>query len=237
MIQILTRVRHPELYLKMQNSARETASDLVTFSAAHDDGSPAIAESYNLLGVTSMADILLFVHDDIQFLSKGWDTKIREALDLGFNVVGVCGSQKYEGGMIFDSGKQYSVGKVVSVVDGKRVVRLMEHRSEIEPCAAVDGMFMATTREHFLKTGFDLDFNGLFYYDLDFCLRSKCAVVDILVAHEKPEHLRGVYPPGMKPMSDYADAFNKKHGFKSDPPIGNQRCDTMEYADYVKEIA
>lgn len=237
MISILTRVRYPELYRKMQESARGTASGPIMFSMMEDDGSPRIAESYNLLGATSMADILLFVHDDIVFLSKGWDDKIREALVLGFDVVGVCGSQKYDGGMVFDSGKQYSAGRVVSRVGDKRVVKLMENRSEIEPVRVIDGMFMATTREHFLKTGFEMQFDGLFYYDLDFCLRSKCAVIDILVAHEKPDHLRGIYPPGMRPMGDYVDAFNKKHGFKSDPPIGDQRCDTVEYSNYVKEIA
>lgn len=229
MIQLLTRVRYPELYRKMQESARATASGPIMFTASFDDGQPRIADSYNLLGATSMADILLFVHDDIIFLSKGWDNKIREAMSLGFNVVGVCGTQKYDGGMVFDSGKQYSVGKVVSVVDGKRVVRLMEHRAEIEPCAVVDGMFMAVSRGHFSKTGFDMQFDGLFYYDMDFCLISNCCVADILVAHEKPEHLRGIYPPGMLAMSSYADAFNAKHGFKSDPPIGDQRCDSVAY--------
>ena len=237
MIQICTRVRFPELYRRMQESARATASGPIMFSAAHDDGSPRIAESYNLLGATSMCDILLFVHDDIVFLSKGWDDKIREAVSLGFNVVGVCGTQKYDGGMIFDSGRQYSAGKVVSVVDGKRVIRLFENRSEIEPVQAVDGMFMATSREHFIKTGFDMQFDGLFYYDVDFCLASKCCVVDILVAHEKPEHLRGSYPKGMLTMSSYEDAFNKKHGFNGNPPIGDQRCDSVAYIADVEVAA
>jgi len=229
MIQLVTRVRFPELYRKMQESARATAKGPIMFTASFDDGSPKIADSYNLLGVCSMADILLFVHDDVVFLSKGWDDKVRDAIALGFDVVGVCGSQKYDGGMIFDSGRQYSAGKVVSWVDGKRVIRLMENRAEIEPVKVVDGLFMATTREHFVRTGFDMQFDGLFYYDVDFCLASNCCVADILVAHEKPEHLRGSYPDGMLPMSHYTPAFNAKHGFKADPPIGDQRCDSVIY--------
>lgn len=233
MIQILTRVRFPELYTRMQESAKETASGPIQFAATLDDGSPKLAESYNLLASASTAEILLFVHDDVIFLSHGWDDKIREAIRLGFNVIGAVGTQKYDGGLIFDSGKQYSVGKCVYRQGGKRMVKLMANRSEIEPVKVIDGMLMAVDAKHFKKTGFDWDFDGLFYYDVDFCLRSNCAVVDILVAHEKPAHLWGKYPENMKQAEHYRDKFNAKHGFKADPPIGDQRCDQVVYEDYV----
>jgi hypothetical protein len=238
MIQIISRIRHPELYVKMMRSARAMANGLVMFSAAHDDGSPRIAESYNILGATAVADIILFVHDDVVFLSKGWDDKIRDAMALGFNVVGAVGSKEYAGGMVFDAGYNHSAGKVVGVVDGKRMVKLMAHRSEVEPVKVLDGMLLAVDRKHFVSAkGFDWQFDGLFFYDLDLCLRSNCAVVDILVAHEKPEHMRVVYPKDMRPMSDYEPAFNAKHGFKPNAPIGEQRCDSIALEDYVKEAA
>ena len=233
MIQIVTRIRHPELYVKMMNSARSTAKCPVMFSAAHDDGQPRLAESYNIIGSTSVADILVFAHDDIQFLSRGWDEKIKDALALGFNVVGAVGSKEYNGGMVFDAGYTHSAGKVVGIQDGKRVVKLMANRCEVEPVKVVDGMFMAVDRNHFSsQKGFDWQFDGLWFYDMDFCLRSKCAVVDILLAHEKPEHLRGVYPKDLKPMSDYEPAFKAKHGFK-DAPVGDQRCESMLLSDYL----
>lgn len=229
---IITRIRYPELYSRMMFSARETSYGDIRFLSSLDNGQPKLAESYNLMGSISTADILLFVHDDVIFLSHGWDRKIREAFKFGFNVAGAVGSQKYEGGMIFDAGKQYSAGKVVGRVDGKRVVKLMDNQAEIEPVKVVDGMFLAVERKHFLKTGFDQQFDGLFYYDIDLCLRSNCCVVDILIAHEKPDNLKGSYPKDMKPMEDYVQDFNKKHGFNSDFPIGDQRCDSIEYADY-----
>lgn len=232
MIQILTRIRHPELYRKMQASARATAKGPIMFTATMDDGQPKLAESYNILGATSMADILLFVHDDVVFLSEGWDDKVRDAIALGFNVVGVCGSKEYNGGMIFDAGTSASAGKVAGIVDGKRVVKLMAHRSEIEPVKVVDGLFMAVSRDHFCRTGFDESFDGLFFYDVDFCLASNCAVIDILVSHEKPDHLRGVYPADLKPMSDYEPLFNSKHGFGV-APIGDQKCESMLLEDYL----
>ena len=237
MISLITRIRYPELYRKMQESARATARGPIMFSASHDDGRPAVAATYNFLGATSVADILLFVHDDVVFLSKGWDDKIRDAIGLGFNVVGVVGSKEYDGGMIFDAGRQYSAGKIVGLKDGKRIVRVFHHKAEIEPVKVVDGLFMAVDLEHFVKTGFDADFDGLFFYDTDFCLRSNCVVADILVSHEKPDHLRGAYPPNMRPITDYAPAFNAKHGFKADPPIGDQRCDSIPLDDYLAVAA
>ena len=235
MIDIITRVRYPELYLRMKESAQATASGPIRFLAAFDDGQPKIAESYNLLAATSSADVLLFVHDDVIFLSKGWDEKIMDAVSLGFNLIGAVGSQEYRGGMVFDAGRKYAAGKCVGNVDGKRVVKLMQNRSEVELVKVVDGMFMAVEAGHFKRTGFDWAFDGLFYYDLDLCLRSKCAVVDILVAHEKPPHIWGKYPEGMKPIEHYAPIFNAKHGFKSDPPIGDQSCRSIPYEDYAQE--
>ncbi len=237
MIQIISRVRHKELYKRMRESARATSKGLLMFSIIEDDGSPKMAESYNLLGATAIADVLLFVHDDVVFLSKGWDEKILDAMALGFNVVGAVGSKEYAGGMIFDAGYNSSAGKVVGIVEGKRVVKLMAHRAEVEPVKVIDGMFLAVDRKHFIsQKGFDWQFDGLFFYDLDFCLRSNCAVVDVLVAHEKPDHLRGVYPKDLRPMSDYEPAFNAKHGFK-DAPIGDQRCESMLLSDYLVEAA
>lgn len=236
MIEIITRIRYPELYSKMQESAQKTASGPVSFSAMFDNGQPKLAETYNLMGAVAIGDILLFVHDDIVFLSHGWDQKIKDAMALGFNCVGVTGSKKYEGGMVFDAGREYSAGRVCGLKDGKRVVRVMEHRADVEPVKVVDGMLMAVERKHFQDTGFDMNFDGLFFYDLDFCLRSKCAVVNALVSHEKPPHLYGQYPPEMKPMSHYEPAFNKKHGFGA-PFIGDQRCDSIAYEEYVKELA
>ena len=237
MIQILTRVQYPELYQRMMDSARATARGNVQFASMPNDGQPRVVETYNLLASLCPNDMLVFCEDDIIFLSEGWDVKMQEALNLGFNVVGAVGTQKYDGGLVFDSGKQYSAGKIVGWVDGKRVVKLMDNRSEIEPVAVVDGSIMAVDRAHFIKSGgFDLKLDGLFYYDADFCLRSNCAVVDILVAHEKPEHLRGKYPADMKPIEAYRDYFNSKHGFNADPPIGDQRCDSILFEDY-KEAA
>ena len=232
MIQIITRVKYPELYRKMQDTARAMASGPVMFTAAFDDGQPRIAESYNLIGITSMADTLLFVHDDVVFLSEGWDDKIKDALALGFDVVGVVGSKEYNGGMVFDAGREHSTGRVCGLKDGKRTVRIFEHRAEIEPVKVVDGLFMAMTRQHFIKTQFDESFDGLFFYDTDFCLRSNCAVVDILVSHEKPDHLRGVYPEGLRPITDYATKLNAKYGFPAITPIGDQKCEAVLLEDY-----
>ncbi len=232
-IDILSRIRYPQLYNRMRASAKAMAYGPVNFRTMLDDGGPKLAESYNLLAAVSDADVLVFAHDDIIFESRGWDRAVLDALDLGFNLVGAVGTKKYSGGLIFDSGRAHAAGKVIYRENGERVVKLMTNRSEIEPVEAVDGMFLAVDRKHFLAIGgFDTKFDGLFYYDTDLCLRSNCAVVDILLAHEKPANLRGVYPEGMKPIEAYRDQFNAKHGFKSDPPIGDQRCDSMKLSDY-----
>ena len=210
-IDIVTRVRYKDLHQRMMDSALSTFMvDAPGFKYEYDDGQPRIAKTYNRLGKSSKADILVFAHDDIEFLSPGWDSVIIEALSDGVDVVGVVGMEKYNGGKFMGSFPEGAVGKWVTLIDGKKNVKSLNPKSG--PVRVVDGMLMAMTREHFIKILFDEQFDGLFFYDLDFCLRSRCAVVDILVGHNKPEQYYGKYPSDMNPIGDYWDRFHDKHG-------------------------
>lgn len=235
-IDILCRVRYPQLYARMCKSARATTSGGLGFIFEDDDGSPKLAESYNRMGARSKADILLFVHDDVIFIDQDWDKKLVEGFDLGFDVLGVSGSKNYEGGTVFQSGREHAAGKYSAIVDGKRVVRLMFNDDSIEPVKVLDGMFLATTREHFRDNRFDEKLGGLFFYDLDYCLRSRRATVDILVSHEKPNDLRGKYPDDMKPQEFYEPYFLEKHSLFANYPTGDQRVDTVLLTDYVGRV-
>src|ERR1035437_8018669 len=219
----------------MTKSAQATVgSSKLGFLMVQDigDEGPKISETYNRMAALSKADILLFIHDDVVFLSECWDDKIIEAMEIGFNVVGVTGTKKYLGGTIFHSGREYATGKYAGYVDGKHVVRIMEHKDAIEPVRAVDGLFMAVSAEHFKHNRFDEQLNGLFFYDIDYCLRSNCAVADILVSHEKPPELKGKYPKDMKPSEYYEPYFLKKHGLSPGYPEGDQSCHSVLLSEY-----
>src|SRR5260221_8836571 len=184
------------------------------------------------MGSKSKADILLFVHDDIVFLEYGWDVKLIEALSK-YEVAGVCGSVGYTGGKIFDSGKL--AGKIVGLIEGQEVVKVVGDVNGHVEVTALDGCFLAINSSHFNTHKFDEYFDGIFFYDIDYCLRSKCCVVDILVEHSKPPKYYGKYPSDLKPIENYWDKFHLKHGLTPSPER-NKVCKAMLLKDYQNPI-
>ncbi len=230
MIELCTLSMYPDLYEKMVATAKSTARKEISFRSLKGDESIKIARSYNQMGSESKADILLFVHDDIEFLSNGWDVKLEEALKE-YDTAGVIGAWEYNGGRVFDAGIPKCLGKIVSNVEGERWVKVLDEVNGPSPAMVVDGCFLAVTKEHFNKHKFDEQFDELFFWDLDYCLESRCCVVDILVAHIKPPKYYGKYPPNLKPITNYWDKFHAKHGLTPQPQK-NQVCNAIKLAKY-----
>ena len=234
-IDIACLVRYPELHERMAASAKKTASVAsLGFITQADDGLPHLAAAYNRMAAQSDAEIVLFVHDDVHFMEPGWDGKLIEALLSGFDVAGVVGSREYSGGRIFDSGNRHGAGKFVCQEDGIQHVKLLGPCKSVEPVAVIDGMFMAVKKSHWQVCRFDEQFDELFFYDLDYCLRSRCCVVDTLIAHEKPKEHFGKYPEHMKPIEHYWAAFHDKHSLSHSAPIENQVCHKMTLPDFLR---
>lgn len=223
MIDILTRVRHQDLYAVMKESARQTAAGQVRFIYESDDGQPRLAESYNRMVKHVKSDIVVLCHDDAIFLQDGWDQALLDVFaDKSVNVAGVVGSVDYRGGEMFRGGSATFRGAYVANVDEGVMVKLFSGHESTTPVDLVDSFFFAARRDVLDATPFDEQFDGLFFYDMDFMLRAGGVhVAPILMAHYKPDHLRGVYPKDLKPMGDYWDKFHAKHGYTDIPQIGN----------------
>jgi hypothetical protein len=235
-IDLITRVRTPALYERMLASAKKTASD--PFEAHFEldtDNLPKIAETYNRLAGESKADILGFVHDDIEFLSDNWDGVIHELFaEYDADIIGVVGTTKYEGGRIFDSGTEHALGHFCCIIGKENAVKILSRAHRYTPASVVDGMLMFCRKSFWDKEPFDMAFDELFFYDTDFCLRGKVGVTtNITVKHSKPAELYGKYPDALKPISFYEEIFNKKHGFTTKEP-GYQGCAVVLLSDFER---
>lgn len=236
MIDLITRVRSRALYDRMLDSAEKTATD--RFEAHHEldaENLPKLAATYNRLAGRSKADILGFVHDDIEFLSNNWDGLIQDLFaEYDADILGVAGTAKYEGGPLFHSGNAFSLGHFACEVNGVPMVKTLARSNRYIPAQVVDGMLLFSRRSTWEKEKFDETFDELFFYDMDFCLRGKVGVTDhITVKHSKPKDLYGKYPENLKPMSFYEPAFNQKHGFVPKPP-GPQACAIVSLDDFER---
>lgn len=120
-------------------------------------------------------DIVLFVHDDVTFLSKNWGKKLIELFSQNkeYGILGVAGTKVYgkdntlgwwqnnsNYGMLFHGNEEKSWITMFSEY---------QLNSDITEVVAVDGVFIACVKSR-LSSGFDASIEGFHFYDIDFCL-------------------------------------------------------------------
>ena len=236
MLAIITRIRYPALYERMKESAINNSSLPLEFLSEVDEiGQPEVAKTYNRMGARAKSDYLVFVHDDVVFLEQGWDSKLIEVFEgTDADIVGVVGTDKYTGGTLFRSGFPHTKGKYVTLDDkGEKIVKVSSPALN-GPVVAVDHFFMAVRSKFFDANKFDEQFDGLFFSDIDYCLRSKRVyLADILLGHYKPLELRGKYPEGMKSLHDFSDKFHAKHYLEASGEYGDQRVASADMNTYL----
>ena len=232
MISLITRVQYPDLHKRMMESAMNTALGEIEFLHERDaDGLPKIAQTYNHLRDLAKGDIIVYLHDDVVFMEEGWDARLTEFFaSYPYDIGGVVGVDKYEGGQLVAAGHPHCFGKFVNRAGDELRVNLYGPKSEGKELKAVDGMFIATRGKH--RERFDEKLDGLFFYDLDYCLRGSVGLIDILLGHWKPADRFGKYPKDMKPEDSYKPYFYAKHGLKEVEP-GDTRALCASQEDFA----
>jgi hypothetical protein len=118
------------------------------------------------------SDIIVFCHDDIEFLKKGWGEEVINlfARNKKFGIIGVAGSAEFdEKGAWWNYSKKY--GQVLHKHDGKSWLTAFSPLldKDLEEVCVIDGLFMAVKRSR-ISRNFDPELPGFDFYDIDFCL-------------------------------------------------------------------
>ena len=195
MISIVTCCATPR---RAQSLRRNIASTIgLPFEHVVIDNSDArygLCAAYNEGVRRSRGTIVVFVHDDVLFLSSGWGAVLENRFrDPGIGLVGVAGTQYLGAGTPYwvGAGSQFCRGRILHQLDNPpRTLLTVFNWDEVEADVAVlDGVFIAVHRRVLETTLFDEQtLRGFHFYDLDFCLsaRSVWRIVvtwDILLAH------------------------------------------------------
>lgn len=145
------------------------------------------------------ADVILFIHDDIEFLRKGWGKELlrlfKEHPDYG--IIGVAGSAQFdENGAWWNYDKKY--GQVLHRHDGKSWLTAFSPllNEDLKEVAVIDGLFIGVHKKRITKN-FDTSIKGFNMYDIDFCLanyldgKTKIGVTtNIRIAHNSIGELK-----------------------------------------------
>jgi len=170
-----------------------------------------VCEAYNKGAEQANYDYLLFVHEDVLFITKNWgNTLLNHLKDKMTGAIGVAGST-YK--------SMYPVGWCMNQKIGRMYIRqgdigkdddIINPYNELKSkVCCLDGVFIATKREIWLEYKFDQSLlQGYHSYDIDFSLSVSqkydvFVIYDILILH---------FPRGSanKEWLDSAIAINDK---------------------------
>lgn len=117
-------------------------------------------------------DIIIFVHDDIEFLKSGWGREVvrlfKEHQDYG--IIGVAGSAEFNQDAAWWNFKKI-YGQVLHRNDGKSWLTAFSPllSQDLQEVCVIDGLFIAVHRKRISKP-FNVELEGFNMYDVDFCL-------------------------------------------------------------------
>lgn len=131
----------------------------------------ALTKAYNRGLAQAKNDIVVFLHDDIEFDNTGWGNKILKHFENNpeFGILGLAGTTDLpETGRWWDDRS-----KMVGIVNHKNEGKKWESRyskswnNEITEVITVDGLFFAVHRGRINNT-FDENIEGFHFYEIDF---------------------------------------------------------------------
>lgn len=153
----------------------------------------SLSTIYNEALEEADTDIVVFVHDDVEFLKEGWGEEIVKLFNEHeeYGIIGVAGSSQFD-----ETASWWTYQRIYGQVLHKKGLRvwlcaysplIQEGLKEV---CVVDGLFMAVHKKRITST-FDEDFKGFNHYDTSFCLANyidgKCKIgvtTNVKVAHK-----------------------------------------------------
>ena len=144
-------------------------------------------------------NIIVFVHDDIEFLRKGWGKEILRLFNEheDYGIIGVAGSAQFDAnGAWWNYEKKF--GQVLHRSEGKSWLTAFSPLldKDLQEVVVIDGLFMGIHKKR-ISSNFDRTLDGFDFYDIALCLQNhfdgKCKIgvtTNIRLAHNSVGKLK-----------------------------------------------
>jgi hypothetical protein len=145
----------------------------------HNPDGVSISKIYADMVVNSEidGDIIVFIHDDIEFLRKGWGKELLRLFNTheDYGIIGVAGSAQFdEHAAWWNYEKKF--GQVLHRSEGKSWLTAFSPLldKDLQEVVVIDGLLMAVHRKR-ITENFNRDLEGFDFYDIYFCLSNHIA--------------------------------------------------------------
>jgi hypothetical protein len=148
----------------------------------------SLCEGYGRGLRRSCGDLLIFSHDDIEFVTLDVASRIAAHLSR-FDLIGIAGTTKLLDARWNSAGDPFCFGLVIYPASEDQFSFRYVGRGplSVPGIQALDGCFLACRREVAESVGFDADtFDGFHLYDMDFTFRAYTAGFQLGVCRDLP---------------------------------------------------
>jgi len=201
---------------------RDTPYEII---GIHD--APSMSAGYQRGLEQSRGDVLIFSHDDVEFLAPDFAARLAGHLQR-YDLIGVAGTTRLVGAGWIQAGPPHVFGQVAHVNTngpGYIVSLYGTHAPVIPGIHALDGLFLACRRVVAEQVRWDpATFAGWHCYDIDFTFRAYRAGYKLAVCND----LLAIHASGGSfddRWKAYADKFAEKfHGQLAAGPVHPFQC-------------
>lgn len=189
MISIIISSYKPDYFSAVEKNIAETCGIPHEIIKIDNPGLIGICEAYNKGAMMAKYDVLLFIHEDIKFITTDWGSKLIVHHELErAGVIGVAGG-KYipsaPSGWYTDN-----ENALINIVQGKKgeSKKTIQTFSGVQKAFALDGVFLSIKKQIFTEYKFDEHLERYHGYDTEITLRIakkylNYVVSDILIEH------------------------------------------------------
>lgn len=171
MLSIIISSYQPPYYLALEQNIADTIGIPYEVIKIDNPGKMGICEAYNKGAAQAQYDYLLFLHEDVLFETQDWGLILTKLLSIeNIGCVGLAGGNYvsiYPLPWWQKKDQRYFHLNQISSNDEKQINRLSERKN----VTFLDGVFLACTKNTFLKTGFSDYLSGFHGYDMEFSWR------------------------------------------------------------------
>lgn len=138
-----------------------------------NNGEKSLSQVYNEIINEATHDIVVLVHDDLEFDTKNWAEKVIKHFDKTpeYGILGLAGTKYLDSSSKWWEVSHTMYGIVNHKNEGKKWTSTYSKDigNKIEDVVIVDGLFIALNKKT-IKQNFDETIEGFHFYDLGFCL-------------------------------------------------------------------
>jgi glycosyltransferase involved in cell wall biosynthesis len=139
-----------------------------------NNGDKSLSQVYNEILNESENDIVVFCHDDIEFDTKNWGSKLIKLFNKNseYGILGIAGTTDMIDGRWWTI-RESMTGIVSHKHEGKKWTNTYspDQGNKIKDVVVLDGLFFVVNKTK-IKNNFDESFDGFHFYEIPFCFQN-----------------------------------------------------------------